>query len=76
MRLDKQITQDHEIKDANKSAATYFWVFGIIDLKTKAAKRQIRKQYVGKVDPGAVGFTSSFSHEYSTQWVNKLLLGN
>ena len=53
-----------------------FGFFGFVDLKTKSAKTYIGKKYDGKVDPGAVGFTSGFSHEYSARWVNKLLLGN
>ena len=34
------------------------------------------KMYDGKIDPGAVDFTSGFSRENSIRWVNKLLLGN
>ena len=57
-----------------KSVARYFWVFRIIDQKTKANKN--RSQSIRKIDPGAVDFISGFSRENSIRWVNKLLLGN
>ena len=58
-----------------KSAAKYFWVFGIIDLKTNAVKNRSESNMM-KDRPGAVDFTSGFSRENSIRWVNKLLLGN
>ena len=46
-----------------KSATRYFWVFGIIDLKTKANKNRSQSKYDKKIDPRAVDFTSGFSRE-------------
>ena len=34
-----------EIKDAKKSEARYFWVFGIIDLKIKVGNNRSESKY-------------------------------
>ena len=75
MRLDKQIAQEHKIKDANKKCNKVFLGFWNNRTENKCRKRQIGKQYVKRIDPGAIDFTSGFSQENSTRWVNKLLLG-
>ena len=58
-----------------KSAAKNFLVFGIIDLKTNTVKNRCESNII-KDRTGALDFTSGFSQENSTRWVNKLLLGN
>ena len=47
-----------------------------MQIKEKANNNVDLKVYDGKIDPRAVDFTSGFSQENSTRWVNKLLLGN
>ena len=46
-----------------------------MQIKKKANSNIDLQIYDGKIDPGAVDFTSGFSQENSIQWVNKLLLG-
>ena len=58
-----------------QSEAKYFCVFGIIDQKTNIVKNRSESNMI-KDRPGGVDFTSGFSRENSTQWVNKLLFGN
>ena len=47
-----------------------------MQINKKANNNVDLKVYDGKIDPGAIDFTSGFSQRNSTPWVNKLLLGN
>ena len=47
-----------------------------MQIKKQAKSNIYLKIYDGKIDSGAVDFTSGFSRENSIWWVNKLLLGD
>ena len=74
MRLDKQIQRKHTQKQIKKKCKKVFLGFW----NNRSEKNTVKDRYKSnmiKDRPGAVDFTSGFSRENSTRWVNKLLLG-